>query len=377
MAYRRFGRTGLRVSVFSLGTMRALATETLFRQTVERAVALGVNHLETAQGYGQGEVYLGRAVRAGLGRPRPNLIVTTKIPPQPTYTAMAETLERSLERLGLDYVDCVAIHGLNTAEHLTWVLNPEGCMAAVRAMQAAGRIRHIGFSTHGPLEIILAAIQSGQFAFVNLLYSLFHPRNRPAVALAADQDMGVFIISPSDKGGQFFTPPSRLVDLCAPYPPWAVNYRWLLSDPRITTLSLGAAHPAELDAPLAWGEQIGPLTENECAVLDRLAQVQADALGSDQCHQCHACLPCPEAIAIPDILRLRNLAVAYDMTGFGKYRYAMLENAGHWFPGRRGDRCTDCGDCLPRCPTHLPIPSLLRDTHQRLQGPAGRRLWQD
>ena len=108
----------------------------------------------------------------------------------------------------------------------------------------------------------------------------------------------------------------------------------------------------------------------------RLKQ-ENERLGSDRCAQCYDCLPCPEAINIPEVLRLRNLAIAHDMKAFGEYRYRMFENAGHWFPGKRGDRCTDCGDCLPRCPEQLDIPRLLRDTHDRLSGPKRRRLWDD
>ena len=110
-------------------------------------------------------------------------------------------------------------------------------------------------------------------------------------------------------------------------------------------------------------------------MLARLETTQTETLGGDRCHQCYACLPCPEDINIPEVLRLRNLAVAYDMTRFGQYRYGMFENAGHWFPGRKGNRCTDCGDCLPRCPSELDIPHLLRDTHDRLKGSERRRLW--
>ena len=80
---------------------------------------------------------------------------------------------------------------------------------------------------------------------------------------------------------------------------------------------------------------------------------------------------------IPEILRLRNLTVAYQMQDYGQYRYGMLENAGHWFPGNKGNKCTDCGDCLPRCPEKLNIPTLLRDADQRLQGKQRRRLWSD
>jgi uncharacterized protein len=64
------------------------------------------------------------------------------------------------------------------------------------------------------------------------------------------------------------------------------------------------------------------------------------------------------------------------MSEYGSYRYTMLENAGHWFPGNKGNRCTDCGDCLPRCPEQLNIPALLADAHQKLHGSPRRRLWE-
>lgn len=376
MDKRRFGQTNLSLSVFSLGTMRCLASEAIAMQTVQRAISLGINHLETARGYGNSEQYLGAALRSSVPTSRDQLVITTKLCPTPDADTLEQQLDESLARLGVDYLDNLAIHGVNTWDHLAWITAPNGCMRAVDRALQDGRVRHVGFSTHGSLELILTAIATDLFEFVNLHYYYFFQRHEPAITLAHQKDMGIFIISPADKGGLLHTPPPLLTQLCHPASPLHLTYRFLLSDPRITTLSFGAANPAELESLPVIADQTQPLTEPEQQILAQLTQHQQERLGTDQCSQCYQCLPCPETINIPEVLRLRNLAIAYDMTQYGQYRYRMFENAGHWFPGHKANRCTDCGDCLPRCPEALDIPRLLRDTHERLHGPARRRLWE-
>ena len=376
MRQRRFGKTELNLSLFSLGTMRCLDNPLIYNQTIERAIALGINHFETARGYGQSEIYLGQALQEGA-IPRQDIYLTTKLPPTPDRQEMSLWLDESLNRLQTDYIDCLAIHGINTWEHLKWAANPNGCLSAIKVAMAKGKVRHLGFSTHGSLDLILAAINTDLFEFVNLHYYYFFQRNQQAIALAAEKDMGIFIISPADKGGKLYTPPAKLEQLCAPFTPLELNYRFLLSDRRITTLSLGAADPDELITPLQVADSDYPLTDAEKAVFARLESELTASLNTELCLQCNLCLPCPEQVNIPEILRLRNLTVAYDMKDYGQYRYGMLENAGHWFPGRKGNKCTECGDCLPRCPQLLDIPALLQDAHQRLKGKQRRRLWSE
>ena len=356
--------------------MRYLASFVNAKQVISEAVALGINHIETASGYGKSEEYLGKALQDGLSQEREKLYITSKIPLTVDADTMRRCIDKSLESLQLDYLDCLGIHGLNTWQHLEWVRAENGCMQAVREAIDDGRVRHVGFSTHAPLEVILAAINTDFFEFINLHYYYFFQRNLKAVEFAAEKDMGIFIISPADKGGRLYTPPERLKELTYPFSPLELNYRFLLSDKRITTLSVGAAIPEELIEPLKVADNDGELSLEEISVFERLENHQNQVLGTEKCSQCYECLPCPENINIPEVLRLRNLTVAYDMEDYGKYRYGMFENAGHWFPGMKGSRCTECGDCLPRCPEELDIPGLLKDTHERLKGKEGRRLWE-
>ena len=375
MKYRRFGKTELNLSVLTLGLMRCCYSANQLYDTLKQALGLGINHLEMARGYGKSETYLGQALKK-LALPREQIILTTKFTPVNNPQLMQQWLEESLVNLQTDYIDCVAIHGVNTWEHLQWLTQSSSCLQVLQQAQQKGKIRHLGFSTHGSLELISATIETGLFAFVNLHYYYFWQRNAAILSLAQKYDLGVFIISPVDKGGMLYQPSAKLSTICKPFTPLYLNYRFLLSDRRITTLSLGASKPEELFTPVSIAQDDGKLTTLELATLKKIEFEMAKTLTTDQCQQCYQCLPCPEEINIPEILRLRNLGVGLDMKEYASYRYQMLENAGHWFWGKKGDKCTECGECLPKCPENLSIPQLLQDSHDRYNGSSRRRLWE-
>ncbi len=183
---------------------------------IRRALDLGINHIETARGYGSSEMQLGRILPT---LPRDKMIVQTKVAPCADPKEFLATFESSMAYLKLDYVDLFSLHGINNRQLLEYSLRPGGCLDVARQLQKEGRVRHIGFSTHATPEVILEAVESDAFDYVNLHWYFVNELNQASVAAAKRRDMGVFIISPNDKGGRLQDRPAKLADLCAPLSP--------------------------------------------------------------------------------------------------------------------------------------------------------------
>src|SRR6266496_2728489 len=151
MKYRRFGRTELALPVFSCGGMRyqfkwqdvppqdiPAENQDNLEATIRRALELGINHIETARGYGSSEMQLGRILPT---LPRERIIVQTKVGPKATPREFLNTFDTSLKYLRLDYVDLLALHGVNNRQFLQWSLQKDGCVAAARKLQRESRVR--------------------------------------------------------------------------------------------------------------------------------------------------------------------------------------------------------------------------------------------
>ncbi|WP_216901394.1 aldo/keto reductase [Synechococcus sp. CCY 9618] len=355
------------------------------KATLEAARVAGLHHIETARHYGTSERQLGWLLPQ-LSDPR--RVLQTKVPPAADPAFFEAELETSFERLGQGgtggRVDLLAIHGLNTAELLQQTLRPDGCLEVARRWQEDGRIGHVGFSTHAPLPLILEAINSDRFDFINLHWYFIRQDNRPAIAAATAHDMGVFVISPTDKGGHLHTPSDRLRDLCSPLHPIVFNDLFCLSAPGIHTISVGAAGPQDLALHL---EAVALLPRAEYLlppILERLEAARREALGEAWLASWDRGLPAwqetPGGINLPVLLWLHNLLEAWDLEGYGRARYGLLGNGSHWFPGENADALDGSVSepellaVLGASPWAAAIPDLLRSLRQRLGGEAVKRL---
>ncbi|MDA3931024.1 MAG: aldo/keto reductase [Prolixibacteraceae bacterium] len=378
MEYRRFGKTEKKVSVITLGGMRykhgwegprdVIAQDSIDEcaEAVTNAIDHGINLIETAYGYNKSEHLYGHVLNKVLKIDRSSYFLMTK-GDAPTASEMRTMVADQMKALQTDYFDFYAWHGINTFEICDAVCAPGGAVEELLKMKEEGLIGHIGFSTHAPVEVIIKAIETEMFDFVNLHYYYFFQRNKAAIDLAETKDMGVFIISPNDKGGQLFNPPQKLVDLMAPNHPIQWNAKFCLSNPAVHTLTFGFPKTSRFDlldgimpaqCPLSIADAKIKYKLDEQRLLDPYADFEGYCMKND-----------PSGLNIPEILRFRMLWKCYDMKDFGLYRYNMFEEKGHWFPGFYATEENLQKVDTSKCSGNIPIVDLLKETHTELYKP--------
>ena len=347
--------------------------------TIHRAMEVGIHHIETARGYGSSEMQLGPVLKQF---PREKLIVQTKVAPFENPKEFLDTFNTSMDFLQLDYVDLLSLHGINNQQLLDWSLAPNGCAAAARWLQKEGRVRHVGFSTHATTNLILNAIESDAFDYLNLHWYFVNDLNWPAVEAASERDMGVFIISPNDKGGKLYAPPPKLTNLCTPLHPMQFNALYCLNRQQVHTLSCGAAKPGDFDTHLKGLAHYENIAATIAPIEKRLRAELTNEHGEDWCANWPEGLPhyvdVPGEVNLMEILRLWTYAKGLDMVDWAKMRYNLLGQGDHWFPGETVAKLdmNRITTVIEDSPFTDQIPDILEEAHSLLFDQEQKRLSQ-
>jgi len=373
MEYRRFGKTNKNISAITLGGMRfkqawdnprneiPTATQDHCNQIVDLALKNGINHFETAYGYIKSETVFGRTLNEELNIDRSSYYLMTKGNPN-TADETRQLIEEQLKTLKTDYLDFYGWHGINTADLMHSACQTGGAVEELLRMKEEGIIKHVGFSTHGSLDTIKDTISTDLFEFVNLHYYYFYQRNEAAIALAQEKDLGVFIISPNDKGGQLYKAPDKIREAIPHATPIQWNARFCLSHPGVHTLSFGMTEAAHFDEMKGIFPSHVPLN-----TADNESKQRLDDLINDDTYAAYEAYSLKDEssdLDIPLLLHWRKLWKCYDLLDFARYRYKELKTPNHWVPGAYATAEAINKIDFSQVPNDIPLREMLTEVHQ-------------
>ncbi len=376
MQYRTFGRLDWQPSALGFGAMRlpvidddsSQIDEPLATQMIRYAIDHGVDYVDTAYPYhrGESEKFLGRALQDGY-RERVHLV--TKMPCWRIETAedFDRYLDEQLTRLQTGRIDFYLLHSLRRD---TWNrVRDLGVLAWAEQAMADGRIGHLGFSFHDEYDAfqeivdgydnwVLAQVQ---YNFMDVNYQA----GMRGVRYAAERGLAVVVMEPL-RGGQIAgRPPEAVARLWASaaqqrsHVEWALQWVW--NQPEVSLLLSGMSAMRHVEENVVYAGRSGPgtLTPDELALVDRVREAYR-ALIPIPCTQCGYCQPCPSGVDIPEILNVYNEATMYENLPAARAAYGWIKKES------RADHCIECGECLDKCPQHIPIPDWLKKAHELL-----------
>lgn len=327
MEYRILGKTGLSVSRMGFGgipiqRIDAEGTKALIHQLAE----CGVNYIDTARAYTVSEEYLGYALE-GI---RDKFILATK-GRATTKADMEKDIETSLRNLRTDYIDLYQFHNPSAAA-LEQILAPGGAMEAMVEAKAAGKIRHIGITTHS-LELFRKVLDMDWVETIMFPYNIVETQAEELIHMCAQRNIGFICMKPLAGGA--------IED-------GGLAMRFIAANPDVTEIIPGMADPAELRQNLEAVENTAPLTDAEQEAVTAVR----NALGTQFCRRCNYCAPCTVGIAIPSVFLFEGYLSRYGLEKWAHERYATLAHT--------ASECIECGACETRCPYQLPIREMLK-----------------
>ncbi len=391
MKYRSFGRTDWKASALGFGCMRlpildrdsGKIDEEEATRMVRYAIDQGVNYVDTAWGYhrGNSEPFLGRALGDGY---RQRVRLATKLPCW--LVEKPEDLDRfldeQLKRLQTEHIDFYLLHSLGAD---SWhKVRDLGVLPWAERALADGRIGHLGFSFHDRYEAfqeIVDAYDGWHFCQIqyNYLDTEYQAGTR-GLKYAASKGLAVVIMEPLRGGALARNIPPAVQSLwdsvgatprgrpgvgtgASPYKrtpaDWALQ--WLWNQPEVSLVLSGMSTMEQVVENLASAGRsgVGTMSEAEQALLAQAREVYL-SLMAVPCTGCRYCLPCPQGVAIPDVLGAYNEAKMFGDLDRASQFYGWIDEKA------RGDACIECGECLEKCPQGIDIPEWMKKVHEAL-----------
>lgn len=403
MTYRTNPNTHDRVSLLGFGCMRLPTVDNksardtegdteIDQEEVNRltdyALAHGVNYFDTSPAYCQGRSE--HAMGIALSRhPRKSYFIATKlsnfVPESWSREASLEIYHNSFKELKVDYIDYMLLHGIGMdgmeAFNNRYIDN--GILDFLVSERKAGRIRNLGFSYHGDIEVfdyLLSRHDEFKWDFVQIQLNYLdwkhaketNPRNTDAEYLYTElSKRGIpSIIMEPLLGGRLSNVPNNIVSRLKQREPersvasWAFRFAGTWKD--VLTVLSGMTYMEHLQDNLRTYSPIKLLTDDDKAFLEETA-VQMLKYPTVPCNDCKYCMPCPYGIDIPSILVHYNKCVnegnvpeSNKDENYSKARRAFLIGYDRSVPRlRQANHCIGCNQCVVHCPQNIKIPQEL------------------
>jgi len=324
----RLGKTNLIVTKLGWGGIPIQRVGEREAVSVIRAVIeMGVDFLDTARAYTNSEHRIGLALQR-IDRPvilsSKSLVRTAKI-----YNEVHE----SLKQMKVKKVNIYHLHGVSNLEEYEKLMAPGGAYESLNRARDEGFIDHIGITSHN-LQVLERAIEEGHFEVIMACYSFLEPDAAQKVfPLAKEREIGILAMKPFSGG---------VIDEAGP------ALRFVLSTPDIVPIpgseTLEKAHENWKIFTEGYS-----LTEKD---KERMETVKRE-FDRQFCRRCDYCQPCSEKINIQFALGLKTIVKRFGaQAGELGWMKDLIEKARN---------CSECGDCLPRCPYELPIPDMIKE----------------
>jgi len=323
----RLGRTGLVVSRVGFGGIPIQrCSEAASIEVVRRCLDLGITFFDTANAYTTSEERIGKA----LARRQRDVVVATKTTARDKRGAL-EHLHLSLQRLRTEYVDLWQFHNVSSPEALDRVLGSGGAMEAAKEALNAGKIRHIGLSSHS-LDTALVAVASGRFETIQFPFNFVTDEAREElIPLAQKHDVGFIAMKPFAGG---------MLDDASLALKFLLQYPSVLPDPGTETVE-------QVDEIVDIVNGSWELSSQERRKIERIRS----EVGTRFCRRCGYCQPCPHGVQIP-------LAMNF-ASSMKRFPIERIVNGWVAEAMESARECVQCGECEERCPYDLSIREVL------------------